>query len=108
MPTTVPLAAIPNQELSIRLDGRRYTIALRECGDVMVATVTRDGVALVSAVRCVAGYPLLPYGHLSADSGNFIFTNTQDGAIPFYSDFGSTCQLVYSTAAEIAAAVADA
>jgi len=105
MPTIVPIDPVPNQELSIRLDGRRYTITLKDCGDVMIATVTRDGVPLVTGARCVAGYPLLPYGHLSADSGNFIFTNTQDGAIPFYPDFGSTCQLVYSTAEEIRAAV---
>jgi hypothetical protein len=99
----IPLDAIPNQEFSVRLDGRHYTIALRECGDVMAATIARDGVQLVSGLRCAAGTPLLPYPHLVGDAGNFIFTNTVAGEIPWYENFGTTCMLIYTSAAELQA-----
>lgn len=102
MSLIVPLDPIPNQSLSIRLDNRRYVVTVQEIGGMMGATIERDGVLLISNVRCVAGFPLLPYPHLSRDAGNFIFTNTVAGKIPYYTDFGSTCLLVYSTAAEIA------
>jgi len=105
MPQIVPLEAIPNQQLTIRLDGRRYDIALRELNaGVMGATISRDGELLVTNQRCVAGVPLLPYPALSRDAGNFIFTNTREGEAPAWADFGVSCLLVYSTAAEIAAA----
>lgn len=107
MPQTLPLDAIPNQSISARLDGRRYVITIKEIGDMMAATVERDGVLLIENVRCVAGFPLLPYPHLSQDAGNLIFTHTVPGALPFYTEFGTTCQLVYSTAAEIAEAAAN-
>lgn len=108
MPQIVPLEAIPAQEFTIRLGGRRYNINLRELNaGVMGATIIRDGVLLVTNQRCVAGVPLLAYPHLSRDAGNFIFTNTKLGESPTWTDFGTTCQLVYSTAAEIAEAIAN-
>lgn len=102
MSIVIPLDPIPNQAFTMRLDGRRYAIEIKEIGGIMGATIDRDGVRLVTNSRCVAGFPLLPYPHLSQDAGNFIFTNTVPGAIPYFSDFGTTCLLVYSTAAEIA------
>ena len=104
MPLIVPLEPIPNQSATIRLDARRYEITVKEMNGVMGVTLVRDGELLVSNLRAVAGFPLLPYEHLARDAGNFIFTNTDEGAIPYYVDFGSKCFLVYSTAAEIAEA----
>lgn len=104
MPQTVPLAAIPNQEISIRLDSRRYDITLKDTGGMMAATILRDSVLLIENVRCVAGFPLLPYAYLARDAGNFVFTNTVPDKIPYYPDFGVSCFLVYSTDAEIKAA----
>jgi hypothetical protein len=99
----IPLDPIPNQSLSIRLDGHRYIITVKEIGGMMGVTIERDNVVLVDMVRAVAGFPLLPYRYLSRDAGNFIFTHTDPGAYPYYEDFGTKSQLVYSTAAEIAA-----
>ena len=105
MSIEIPLEAIPNQSFSIRLDAHRYVLTIKEMGDVMAVTIERDSVVLVSNMRAVAGTPLLPYPYLSQEFGNFIFTNTDPEAIPYYTDFATTCKLVYSTAAEIAAAV---
>lgn len=104
MPQVLPLDAIPNQSFYVRLDGARYLIELKEANGVMAATIDRDGVRLVTGARCVAGYPLIPYGYLWAGFGNFLFVS-DPGVIPYFTDFGSSCLLVYSSAAEIASAV---
>lgn len=107
MPLVLPLEPINAQQFTTRLDGRLYRITLRELNaGVMGITIERDGVLLMSNQRCVAGSPVIPYPALARDAGNFIFTNTQEGAIPTWQDFGTSCFLVYSTAAEIAQAVA--
>lgn len=103
MSEIIPLDPIPNQSISIRLDGRRYVIAVKEIGGMMGVTIERDNVMLIDNVRAVAGYPLLPYPYLARDAGNFIFTNTEAGAFPYYADFGTKSLLIYSTTAEIAA-----
>ena len=101
---TIPLDPIPNQSLYIRLDGVRYLIELKEAGGMMTATIDRDGVRLVTGSRCAGGTPLIPYRHLWEGFGNFIFLTAPD-VIPYYTDFGSTCTLVYSSAEEIASAL---
>lgn len=103
MSSIVPLDTIPNQNLTIRLDNRLYNITVKEIGGMMAITVVRDGVTLLEGARVVSGTPVLPYPHLSRDAGNFMFTTTVSDVIPYYTDFGSTCQLIYSTAAEIEA-----
>lgn len=107
MSLIVPLDPIPNQNITIRLDNRLYSITLKEIGGMMAITVVRDNLELISMQRVVAGTPVLMFPHLSRDAGNFIFTTTQPDVIPYYTDFGSLCHLVYSTAAEIASDLAD-
>lgn len=96
----VGIAALANQALSIQLDERFYEIELREANGVMAATITRDGVTIVSNVRVTAGTPLLPYRY--QESGNFIMT-TDGEAIPYWDQFGITQFLVYLSADELAA-----
>lgn len=96
----VGIATIPNQSLSIQLDGRFYEIELREANGVMAATITRDGVTLISNTRVMAGGPLLPYRY--QESGNFIMT-TDGEAIPYWDQFNVTQFLVYLSADELAA-----
>lgn len=96
----VGIAALANQSLSIQLDERFYEIELREANGVMSASITRDGVVLISNVRVTAGTPLLPYRYQEA--GNFIMT-TDGEAIPYWDQFGVTQFLVYLSAAEVAA-----
>jgi len=96
----VGLAALPNQSLTIQLDERLYVISMREANGVMAASISRDGVPLVSCIRVTAGTPLLPYKY--QESGNFLVT-TDGEAIPYYDQFGITQFLVYVTPAELAA-----
>lgn len=96
----IGIAALPNQSLTIQLDERFYEIELREANGVMSATITRDGVTLVSNIRVTAGTPLLPYRY--QESGNFIMT-TDGEAIPYWDQFNVTQFLVYLSAAELAA-----
>lgn len=105
MPTVVPLQAIPNQTLTMQLNGSRVEIEVRAVREFMALTITRDGRALVSGMRAVAGSPVIPFDYLWAGWGNFIFTETREGEAPAWEAFGTTCVLVFSTAAEIAEAV---
>jgi hypothetical protein len=99
MSEIIPLQIIPNQALSLRLDGYRYDIALKAAGDVMVADIVRDDVTLLSGQRLMAGTPLLPFAYLA--DGNFMFA-TADDMPPWWENF-DTQTLVYLTAAEVAA-----
>lgn len=96
---TIPLAAIPNQDLSVRLDNQRLVLRLKEAEGVMVADLDRDGVRILSGTRVLAGEPIIPYGYL--EIGNFMLT-TIDDELPDWRNFGATQSLVYLTAAEVA------
>ncbi len=97
----IPLAAIANQSLSIRLDNRRYQITLQAAAGIMAATIIRDGIALVQGVRCHPRAPLLP-GYKKGDTGNFIF-ETESGEYPDYTKFDSTHALLYVSKEELEA-----
>lgn len=96
----VNLERVPNQELSVRLAGRRFVLRIKEAAGAMVADVTVDGEVVLLASRIVAGTPLIPYRYLEA--GNLLLL-TDDGQLPDYAQFGVTQTLVYLSAAEIAA-----
>ena len=96
----IGIAALANQAISIQLDASFYEIQLRESNGVMAATITRDGVTLVTNSRVIAGTPLLPYRYQEA--GNFIVT-VDDDALPYWDQFGVTQFLVYLSADELAA-----
>jgi hypothetical protein len=97
----IPLDAIPNQSLSVRLDSRRYEITVQATSRVVSATITRDDEMLVQGLRCATSTPLLPFRYLEDDAGNFVFL-TEDGEYPDYTRFDSTHQLVYLNGAELA------
>lgn len=96
----IPIRAFPRQSLSVVLENALYTLSLKECNGVMAASVTRDGVTLVSNRRVVAGMPVIPPGYL--EQGNFIFV-TADDALPYYTEFEGSDTLVYVTRDELAA-----
>lgn len=96
----IPLAAVPNQALTIQLVERLYDISVRDVGGAMAASIDRDGVPVVSSLRITPGTPLLPYPYQEA--GNFLLT-TEGDALPDWEQFGITQFLVYVTAEELAA-----
>lgn len=95
---TIPIAAIANQELSVRLDNERLVLRLKEAKGVMVADLDRDGVRVISGVRVLAGEPIIPYRYL--ESGNFLLTTIND-ELPDWRLFETNQSLVYLTAAEV-------
>ncbi len=95
----IPLAAIPNQSLSIRLNTRRYEITLLASAGIMAATIVRDGALLVQGVRCSPSMPLLP-SYKEDNSGNFVF-ETEGGDYPDYTKFDSTHTLLYVSDMEL-------
>lgn len=95
---TIPLSATPNQVFSVRLDDQRLVVRIKEADGVMVADVDRNEVRLLSAVRVLAGEPIIPYRYL--ENGNFIVL-TLDEELPDWRKFGATQTLVYLTAAEV-------
>lgn len=96
----IPLAAVPNQSLTVQIGDVRYDVSLRESNGVMSASITRDGTPVVSNVRAVGGTPLLPYQYQEA--GNFLIV-TDAEELPYYDQFGITQFLVYVTPDELAA-----
>lgn len=95
----IPVAAIPNQSLTVRLDDRRLVLRLKESNGVMVADLDRDEVRIISGVRVLAGEPIIPYRYL--EEGNFILLTIND-ELPDWREFAATQNLVYLSPAEVA------
>lgn len=96
----IPLEAIPNQSCSVRLDGSLLTLTVKAGRNLMVASIERDGHALVKGVRCLPETPLIPHRYLEGLTGNFYFL-TEAGAYPHYTRFGLTDRLCYLTHDEL-------
>lgn len=107
----VPITNIPNQSLSIRLDDNFYDIDIFMCATgvqetpffeapIMAMNLSRNGTAILTGQRLVAGFPAIPYRYL--EDGNFVII-TDDDDLPDYNEFGITQFLIYASAAEIAA-----
>lgn len=94
----VPLSAVPNQSFSVRLDGSRYDIAIKETRGRMAIDLARDGVYLFRGMTAKTGTPLIPYRHL--ELGNFVFTS-EDDEDPYYELFNTSQQLVYLSISEV-------
>ena len=92
----IPLAALPNQRLSARIDTVIYDFWIRAAGPLVIADVVRDGVTVVQGQRIVPGAPIVPYRYLQGESGNF-YILTDGDAYPAWERFGLTDFLIYAT-----------
>ena len=96
----VPLTQTPNQSFTVRLDGSRYDITIKEARGRMVVDLVRDDVTLFQGMAAKTGTPLIPYRYL--ENGNFVFTT--DGDVePYFELFNVSQQLVYLTLTEVEA-----
>lgn len=95
----LPLLAVPNQSFDVDLEGRQWSVTIREANGVMVADVVRDAATIIQGTRLLPGEPVIPYAYLQA--GNLVF-QTQDDALPYWDQFGVTQALFYLTDAEMA------
>lgn len=66
----------------------------------MSASMVINGIDTIDNIRCVAGAPLLPSQY--EEAGNFLFL-TANFQLPIYTQFNITQQILYFSAAELAA-----
>ncbi len=97
----VPLRAVPNQSLSITVERERWDIAVKAAYGSMIVDLFLNDVVVVRGLRIMPNQPLIPYRYL-ATTGNFLML-TEGETLPDWERFESDQQLVYATAAEIAA-----
>lgn len=88
----VDIQSIPNQKFSVTLENSFYDIAIKEANGAMAIDIVRDGVAIVTGQRIVAGTMIIPYLYL--ETGNFFMINMADSLI-YYPEFSVSQFLVY-------------
>jgi hypothetical protein len=94
----IELKQLPNQSTSITLNGNIYDITIRSTTNSTTATIARNGSVLVSNIRILPLYPILPYRYL--ENGNFCLITDADD-LPDYTLFGVSQSLVYLTPDEL-------
>lgn len=102
----IPIVNVPNQSLTIQLDGNLYDIAIHATQDnldlttgIMAVDITINNNLIINGVRAVSGFPLIPYEYLIVD-GNITFV-TQDDEYPDWRQFGITQYLIYASNDEL-------
>lgn len=102
----IELARVPNQSFSVTLEGVRWDITIKQAREVMIVDISRDSIEILRGQRIVAGTPIIPYRYLQED-GNFLLLTDGD-ELPNWERFEVDQQLIYASAAEIAAIPAEA
>lgn len=96
----VPLQAIPSQSFSIQLDNSIYNITLRFVVNFMAIDLMRDNVQILSGIRVVPGYPIIPFQYIENGNGNFALI-TFNNDYPIYTAFNITQFLIYANPQEL-------
>lgn len=94
----LPIQAIPNQTMTIRLSDDFYSISIKEIDGLMSMTIVRNDVVIVSNQRLMANYPIIPYEYL--ENGNFIFL-TSNNEYPYYDRFNIDQSLLFASQEEL-------
>lgn len=89
----IPIDPVPNQELSVNIDGNRWVIRLKVARVSMCADIILNDEPLMLGQRIAVGTPIIPYEYLALQ-GNFLLL-VDDELLPDWRLFGSTQQLVY-------------
>lgn len=96
----IPIQQLPNQSFSVILDNNTWNILIKTCNGITAVSMTVNNVDILDSAMAVAGSFIIPYRYL--ENGNFFFV-TQNQELPIYTQFNVTQQLVYISAAELAA-----
>jgi len=101
----IPIINIPNQSLTLQLDNNQYDLTIHATQDnpdgttgIMAVDISINNEIIISGVRAVDLYPLIPYKYLV--NGNFIFI-TQNFQYPDWRQFGVTQSLIYASNEEL-------
>ena len=98
---SIPLANVPNQSFTIRLNSASYNLRVHDCGNgVTTMDIVINEVPLITGARVVSNYPIIGYDYL--EDGNFMI-QTQNYEYPDYTKYGVTQYLIFATQAEIEA-----
>jgi hypothetical protein len=109
----IPLAQVPNQQISFNADGVLWTVHVYQAITHMCADVSRSAlptdpagtsgqVPIIQGVRCFGGIALLQYPYMyEPNLGNFMFDSDAD-----WTNFGASCNLYYLEQSEIGEFVA--
>lgn len=98
---TIPLAAVPNQQVTVNVGGNRWTLKIKVGNKSLVADVTFNDTPILLGQRLAVGTPLIPYRYMQSN-GNFLLIVDGD-ELPDWQQLGLTQQLLYVTADELAA-----
>lgn len=96
----IPLQPIPNQRLSVRLEGVLFSLTLKAARTMLAITIIRNGVTVVQGVRCLPGTALIPRRYQEGEAGNFYFL-TDGNSYPDYTRLGSKDRLFYLAKEEL-------
>ncbi|UNY40210.1 structural protein [Pseudomonas phage vB_PcuM_ KLEP17-4] len=96
---TIPLAAVPNQQVTVNIDENRWTIRIKQATTSIIADITLNDEPLLLGMRVSVGTPIIPFRHL-ATNGNFLLI--VDGEyLPDWHEFGTQQVLVYVAPGEL-------
>jgi hypothetical protein len=102
MPYELQLEAVPNQRLNLTTgDGADFwEVELKSTNNgALVASIWRNGGAVVHGARVLPNRPIIPY--LYREAGNFIVVSNDD-EYPSAARLGVQSRLYYYTAEELA------
>lgn len=100
MPQVIPIQNVPNQSLTVTLDGNLWGITIKTCDGITAVSLTLNGVGVIADLIAAACAPIIPSPY--QESGNFAFL-TANNQLPNYKQFNVTQSLFYFSAAELAA-----
>lgn len=63
----IPIQAIANQSLTIQLDNNNYDINIHDCDPVMAVTLSINNIIILTGIRAVAGFPIIPSAYLEME-----------------------------------------
>jgi hypothetical protein len=102
---TIPITNIPNQTLSINLDGNIYDISISATNDIgllqsgiVAFDVVINNVVIVTGMRALPDFPIIPSRYL--ENGNFL-VSTMGDEYPDWRQFGITQSLIYVSQSEL-------
>lgn len=101
MAVSIPLASIPNQRLSVMIEGRRYEISVIVAGQSVAVSIACDGDVICSNARAVPNIPILTYDYQQALAfGNFAFLS-ESGEYPDWRTLADNDAFIFVPASEL-------
>lgn len=102
MPLYIPLKQIPNQAVSVQLDGQDCQINVYEKFFGLFLDLYVSNVLIIGGCLCLNLNRIVRSAYLGF-SGDLGFWDTQGNSNPYYTGVGARFQLVYLTPADLAA-----